>query len=607
MLSTHLPAALRRFLCPPLARRLLPAGLLALGLAGSAAAQTPIVVNNTNDSGPGSLRDAITLANGAPGHATITFAIPTGSPTITLGSMLPVMTNPAGITINGNNVGAGGIVTIDGGSSGNTSGDRIFFVGVSSDTPGPGLTTTPSSTTFALSNLVLQNANARGGHGGGHGGGGAGLGGALFVNAGTVDVSNVTFTGNRAVGGNGGSGTHGGGGGGMGGNGGTSGGGGFGLTATGGGGPGAFNGGNPGGTGTGGPGGPNGGGGGNSPDGSSVGGGGGVGGGTGAGGFGGGGGGQGASNGPGGFGGGGGGAIGGLGRDASSGGFGGGGGGGGPDNPSGTTGDAGGGGFGAGSGGGNGGGGGGGLGAGGAVFIREGAILNITGGSISGGSVTAGASGGGGAGAGSAIGSALFLHGQVRYTVNSGRVTISDTIGSGIGMTESRLTKLGAGTLVLTGDNSYWNRTTVSAGTLLVNNTTGSGTGPSPVTVDGATAVLGGTGTVGGLIDVQNNGTLAPGDGGVGKLTVVPPVTFFQTGVFAVEVGSTTPDNVGPDYLSHDHLHVTSGSFDFRTGSILSVQNPSGLTFDQLFQPHVYHIGQASSFRFDGTPLVLQS
>ena len=56
---------------------------------------TSFVVINTNDAGAGSLRQAITDANGSPGTDTITFAIPgTGVQTITLLSNLPSIDDP---------------------------------------------------------------------------------------------------------------------------------------------------------------------------------------------------------------------------------------------------------------------------------------------------------------------------------------------------------------------------------------------------------------------------------------------------------------------------------------------------------------------------------
>jgi len=77
--------------------------------------------------------------------------------------------------------------------------------------------------------------------------------------------------------------------------------------------------------------------------------------------------------------------------------------------------------------------------------------------------------------------------------------------------------KKGTGVLNLTGANTYAGGTTVSAGTLLVNNTTGSGTGSGAVTVNGGT--LGGTGTITGAVNVNSGGILAPG-ASAGTLTI---------------------------------------------------------------------------------------
>jgi hypothetical protein len=195
---------------------------------------TSLMDSPTAAANDGTLRGAILAANADAAASNIVFNI-AGGGTITLAEngagtrMLPVLKNPNGISIDGSNSGQGAI-TISGGSTSNSTGDRLLFVGVSSDIG----TATPSAV-FTLSHLTLANGNARGGAGGGSAGGGAGLGGAVFVNAGTLVLNDVSFNNNRAVGGSTGSGFDGGGGG-MGGNGGAAvgGGGGFGLGANGG-------------------------------------------------------------------------------------------------------------------------------------------------------------------------------------------------------------------------------------------------------------------------------------------------------------------------------------------------------------------------------------
>jgi autotransporter-associated beta strand protein len=74
--------------------------------------------------------------------------------------------------------------------------------------------------------------------------------------------------------------------------------------------------------------------------------------------------------------------------------------------------------------------------------------------------------------------------------------------------------KTGTGTETLSGANTYTGATTVSNGTLIVNGSLAAG---SAVTVT-ANGTLAGVGTISGV--VTNNGTLAPGVGGIGALTI---------------------------------------------------------------------------------------
>jgi autotransporter-associated beta strand protein len=67
-------------------------------------------------------------------------------------------------------------------------------------------------------------------------------------------------------------------------------------------------------------------------------------------------------------------------------------------------------------------------------------------------------------------------------------------------LNDGNLTKIGKGTLTLTGANLHRGGTFVKRGTLSVDNTTGSGTGTGPVTVEGGT--LAGTGTIAGAVTV---------------------------------------------------------------------------------------------------------
>ena len=110
------------------------------------------------------------------------------------------------------------------------------------------------------------------------------------------------------------------------------------------------------------------------------------------------------------------------------------------------------------------------------------------------------------------------------------------------------LIKNGAGTLTLTGANSYDGATTVNAGTLQINGNQSAATGLVTI-ASGAT--LGGNGTVGGSVAV-NDGTLAPGAGGVGTLTILGDLNLGANSVLSFELGAS--DTVGGAY--NDLLEV---------------------------------------------------
>jgi autotransporter-associated beta strand protein len=163
----------------------------------------------------------------------------------------------------------------------------------------------------------------------------------------------------------------------------------------------------------------------------------------------------------------------------------------------------------------------------------------------------------------------------------------------------SGFTKLGAGTLTLSGNNTYTGGTTVSAGALRVNNTAGSGTGAGSVTVNGGTAVLGGTGIITGAVAVRGGGDLAPGNS-VGTLTVNNTVTFGDStgsgnaGTFHVELGGTSTSDVlnvtGPSNVLN---FVTTGGAA-GTGVFVDFGLISGNPFTNL-QTYTYTIATTAS------------
>lgn len=140
--------------------------------------------------------------------------------------------------------------------------------------------------------------------------------------------------------------------------------------------------------------------------------------------------------------------------------------------------------------------------------------------------------------------------------------------------TDGGLTKLGAGTLVLTSrgsGNTYRGGTTVSAGTLLVS----SSAGPGPVSVSSG-ATLGGNGDIAGAVTVNNGGTLAPGNS-PGTLHLGSSLTMSSGSNLNIEIGG------GAAGTGYDQVQVT-GALTL-TGSNLNVSLVNGYTpmVNQLF------------------------
>lgn len=107
---------------------------------------------------------------------------------------------------------------------------------------------------------------------------------------------------------------------------------------------------------------------------------------------------------------------------------------------------------------------------------------------------------------------------------------------TGISGAAFNLTKGGGGTLVLPGANNTWASLTISAGTVVINGTSGSGL----VTVQTG-GTLGGAGTLGGSVDIQTDATLAPG-ASVGTMNIGGNLTL--AGNLAIEVNrSVSPSN----------------------------------------------------------------
>ncbi len=147
----------------------------------------------------------------------------------------------------------------------------------------------------------------------------------------------------------------------------------------------------------------------------------------------------------------------------------------------------------------------------------------------------------------------------------------STTVSGSIGGTGS-LTKSGAGTLTLTGNNTYAGDTFVDAGVLITDSGTG-GTGSGTVQV-AASATLAGAGSVAGDVDVDG-GTLSPGanpSGSIGTLSLAQDLDLSST-------STTVVDIQGPGAgVQHDLLQVTGTA---TLGGHLSAPTPPTLAFGE--------------------------
>ncbi len=124
---------------------------------------------------------------------------------------------------------------------------------------------------------------------------------------------------------------------------------------------------------------------------------------------------------------------------------------------------------------------------------------------------------------GSVSGDGLVFLGTKALTIGSNN---QSTTFSGVIQDSGSLTKTGTGTLTLSGSNLHTGGTTVSAGTLVVSNTTGSGTGTGAVQVNAGT--LGGSGIISGAMTVNSGAFLAPAHGTKAQstLTIQSALTF---------------------------------------------------------------------------------
>ena len=141
-------------------------------------------------------------------------------------------------------------------------------------------------------------------------------------------------------------------------------------------------------------------------------------------------------------------------------------------------------------------------------------------------------------------------------TINVNTAASNLTV-AGTSIYTGTLTKVGPGTLTLSGNNATGaGGITVSAGTLAVNNTAGAGTGTGAVSLASGTTLMG-TGRLGGGFTVNNGAILSPGN---------------SIGTLNANAGSTTWASNGRYLLEYNH----DGGLPFVAGTTNDLYNSLG-------------------------------
>ncbi|WP_342250184.1 autotransporter outer membrane beta-barrel domain-containing protein [Sphingomonas sp. OTU376] len=174
---------------------------------------------------------------------------------------------------------------------------------------------------------------------------------------------------------------------------------------------------------------------------------------------------------------------------------------------------------------------------------------------------------------------AVALAGQGVFSTDTGTTLALTGAISGTGS----LGKTGAGTLVLGGTGSFTGGAQVVQGTLLVNGNYAAANGTTSIA---AGATLGGIGTLGG--NVTLNGTLAPGAGGAGTLTIGGNLSIAQGATLGYEFGSANVAggalndlvNVGGNLVLDGTINVSQTTGGLFSAGVYRVFNYGGALTD---------------------------
>jgi autotransporter-associated beta strand protein len=177
---------------------------------------------------------------------------------------------------------------------------------------------------------------------------------------------------------------------------------------------------------------------------------------------------------------------------------------------------------------------------------------------------------------------------QFTLDAGGGTIHLPDATGTvsmgGLISGAGSLTKTGPGTLVLGTGNDYLGNTVVAAGTLEVNNLSGSATGSGAVTIAGTLAGDGAISTGAGN-GIVLNGIFQPGYTGATQGTDFSFATgaggsavFGAASVARFDLWNSTGSNQSAILAAADLL-VLAGNIDITAGATLKLTNPNALTF----------------------------
>jgi autotransporter-associated beta strand protein len=171
---------------------------------------------------------------------------------------------------------------------------------------------------------------------------------------------------------------------------------------------------------------------------------------------------------------------------------------------------------------------------------------------------------------------------------------------SGVIEGSGSLIKIGDGTLTLTGASLHQGGTTVNRGKLLVNNTTGSGTGTGPVNVDGG--ILSGTGTIAGAVTVgagpAREANLASGPSGT--LTIQSTLFFDLSATLRIRINSNTAK---AGAVAANGITINAAQFSMADSGNTTL--PTGTTFTIITNTSTTPIAGAFANLADGSTLTI--